>query len=90
VHVSVDAARKCETIPRIEDLLGLVSLNLGPKPGDLSILDRNTDVLFGRTTRAFLMMLSKSLSIGGYSLTYWQCPGAHAWFFASSALLRMI
>ena len=45
VHMSIDAARKRETIPSIKNLPGLLGLNLGSEPRDLSVLDRNIETI---------------------------------------------
>jgi hypothetical protein len=41
----IDATRECETILGIEDFVGVLGLNFGSEPSDLSILDRNIETI---------------------------------------------
>jgi hypothetical protein len=52
MHMGVDTPREREAVLRIEDLFGLLGLDVRPKPGDLSIRDRNIEAIDRRLVRA--------------------------------------
>ena len=52
MHVRIDAARERQPVLGVEDLLRLPGLDVGRKPRDLSVLDRDIEAVDRRLVRA--------------------------------------
>src|SRR6187401_3530490 len=75
MHVRIDAARERQPVLGIEDLLRLAGLDVGRKPRDLSVLDRDIEAvdrrLVGADDAGVLDDGVENLVHARHSLTSW-------------------